>query len=113
MRLEHRDPWAGEAMSRSDAQRRYGNLVQYQLRPMLMNLRRLSAVEQVSQLKRIVNSAHRFRYESGVVAQAGTREEVIDLVSDLFKPEAETPEEVLDWIKRMVRAFGGTLDSDE
>ena len=108
----HRDPWAGEKMTRSDAQRRYYNLVQYQLRPML-NDRRLSDNERVQVLKRIVSSAHRFRYESGVVAGGGTREEVEDLVAHFFKPDSGAGEELLDWLKRMIRAFGGTLGSDE
>ncbi len=108
----NRDPWAGEPMSRSDAQRRYSNLVQYQLRPMIMNDRRLGDAERVSALKRITNSAHRFRYESGVVAQSGTREEVIELLLPYLKPEAEYSDEVRDWVKRAIRAFGGSLASD-
>jgi len=108
-----RDPWAGEAMSRSDAQRRYSNLVQYQLRPMVNNYRRLSAEEKITALKRVVNSCYRFRYESGVVPGAGTREEVLELLTDYFKPEAESSPEVLDWMKRTVHAFGASISSEE
>jgi hypothetical protein len=112
MNQASRDPWAGEPMSRSDAQRRYSNLVQYQLRPMLMN-RRLEDTDRVQVLKRIVLSAHRFRYESGVVAQSGTREEVMDLLLDYLKPDAPYGEELRDWVKRAIRAFGGNLDTDD
>lgn len=105
-----RDPWAGEAMSRSDAQRRYHNLVQYQLRPML-NDRRLSDDERVQVLKRIVASAHRFRFESGAVPGGGTREEVADLISHWLKPESTAGVELKDWVKRTIRGFGGTLEN--
>jgi hypothetical protein len=106
------DPWAGEQMNRSDAQRRYNNLVQYQLRPMLLD-RRLSNEERVSILKRIVNTAGRFRYESGVVAGGGTREEVLELCLEWLKPEHAGNDEVKDWIKRTIRAFGASIATDE
>lgn len=105
-----RDPWAGEAMSRSDAQRRYNNLIQYQLRPML-NDRRLSDDERVQVLKRIVASVHRFRFESGAVPGGGTREEITDLLSHFLKPESEASVELKDWVKRTIRGYGGTLEN--
>ena len=106
------DPWLGEKMSRSDAQRRYSNLVTYQLRPMLAD-RKLSEEGQVSALKRIVQSAHRFRYESGVVAGMGTREEVVDLTKHMLRPDHPCTAEVKDWIKRTCRAFGASVDQPE
>jgi hypothetical protein len=109
---ERRDPWAGEQMSRSDAQRRYFNLVLYQLRPMVYD-RRLTDDQRIQILKRIIQRASRFRYESGVVAGGGTREEVADLLSVYLKPDAPTSEELREWIKRTVRAFGGTLENVE
>ena len=105
-----RDPWAGEKMSRSDAQRRYNNLLQYQLRPMVME-RRLSDEQRISVMKRIVSTAHRFRFESGSVPGGGTREEVADLISHWLKPDAEVSVELRDWVKRTIRAFGGTLET--
>lgn len=105
------DPWAREKMSRSEAQRRYHNLIEYQLRPMLM--RKVADDVRVQVLKRIVHDAHRYRYESGVVAGAGTREEIIDLLQHFLKPESGAGEELRDWIKRTYRAFGATLDSEE
>ena len=107
-----RDPWAGEAMSRSDAQRRYHNLVQYQLRPMVID-RRLSDEQRVQVMKRIVSTAHRFRFESGTVPGGGIREEVSDLIADWLKPSSEKGPELQDWTKRTIRAFGGTLENAE
>lgn len=106
------DAWGGEKMTRSDAQRRYQNLVTYQLRPMLAN-KHLDDQSRIGVLKRMVREAARFRYESGVVAGSGIREEVVDLVRDWFKPEVEAGEELKDWFKRAVRAFGATIGNDE
>ena len=99
-------------MTRSDAQRRYTNLVQYQIRPMLMD-RRLSDDDRVNVLKRVVASAHRFRYESGVVAGAGSREEVADLLIGYLRPESPAGEELRDWVKRTIRAFGGNVGEED
>jgi hypothetical protein len=99
-------------MSRSDAQRRYNNLILYQLRPMLAQ-RHLSDEARIQVLKRIVREAGRFKYESGVVAGAGCREEVVDIFKPYFKPEAQVEQELLDWIKRTIRAFGANVESDE
>jgi hypothetical protein len=106
------DPWAGEKMTRSDAARRYQNLIQYQLRPML-NDRRMSDDARIQILKRIVREASRFKYESGMVANAGTREEVVDLLVDYLKPEHWAGEDLRDWVKRTIRAFGATIDTSE
>jgi len=106
------DPWAREKMTRSDAQRRYHNLVLYQIRPMIAD-KRLSDDERITALKRIVREADRFKYESGVVAGGGTREEVVDLFAPFFKPESPYGLELQDWIKRTIRAFGATIESDE
>jgi hypothetical protein len=105
------DPWQGEKMSRSDAQRRYANLVTYQLRPMVYDKKK-SDDERVQILKRICQQAYRFRYEAGVVAQGGTREEVMDLLMDYFKPDRETSEELKDWLKRCIRAFGASMSEE-
>jgi hypothetical protein len=99
-------------MSRSDAQRRYNNLILYQLRPMLAQ-RHLSDDARIQVLKRLVREAGRFKYESGVVAGAGAREEIVDLLTPYFKPEAPTGEELKDWMKRAIRAFGANIESDE
>jgi hypothetical protein len=105
------DPWVGEKMSRSDAQRRYANLVTYQLRPMVYDKKK-SDDERVQILKRICQNAYRYRYEAGVVAQGGTREEVMDLLQDYFKPDREVSDELKDWLKRCVRAFGASLEAE-
>jgi hypothetical protein len=107
-----RDPWAGEPMSRSDAQRRYGNLVQYQIRPMLSN-RKMPDDARVNVLKRVVREAHRFRYESGVVAGSGIREEVMDLLEVYLRPEHPAGEELRDWVKRTLRALGASVPGSE
>jgi hypothetical protein len=99
------DPWAGEKMSRSDAQRRYQNLVTYQLRPMI-TIKKMSDDNRIQAIKRIIREASRFRYESGVVPQSGIREEVTDLCAPYFKLGAETSEELAGWLIRMMRSFG-------
>ncbi len=108
---ERRDPWAGEKMSRSEAQRKYINLIQYQLRPMLGN-RGLSDDGRVGVLKRMVREAHRTRYESGAVPGSGAREEVQDLLAAYLKPDHWAGEELRDWVKRTMRAYGGTVESE-
>jgi hypothetical protein len=103
------DPWATEKMSRSEAQRRYNNLIEYQLRPMLGN-RGLTDDARIGVLKRMVREASRFKYESGAVAGSGAREEVTDLLKGYLKPEHWAGEELRDWVKRTIRAFGATTD---
>lgn len=103
------DPWGNEKMSRSEAQRRYNNLIMYQLRPMLGN-RSLTDDARVQILKRIVREAARFKYESGVVAGSGAREEIIDLLKDTFKPEHPGSEEYRDWVMRVIKAFGANFE---
>lgn len=112
MSRDYVDPWSTEKMSRSEAQRRYQNLIQYQLRPMVGN-RSLTEDARVQILKRAVREASRFRYESGTVAGGGAREEVVELLSPYLKPEHPAGEELRDWVKRVIRAFGATLASDE
>ena len=106
------DPWSTEKMSRSEAQRRYNNLIQYQLRPMVFD-RKMSDENRINALKRIVREAARFKYESGVVAGSGAREEVVELTVDLMKPESPVGDEVRDWIKRTIHAFGASVDKGE
>jgi hypothetical protein len=106
------DPWATEKMSRSEAQRRYQNLIEYQLRPMLNN-RSMTDDARVGVLKRLVREAGRFKYEAGVVAGAGSREEILDLLKPYLRPDHWAGEELRDWVKRAIRSFGASLDSDE
>jgi len=106
------DPWSTEKMSRSDAQRRYQNLVTYQLRPMLGN-RSMDDDARIGVMKRIVREAGRFKYEAGVVAGAGIREEVVDLLLPWLKPDHFGGEELRGWIKRTIRAFGATIETED
>lgn len=106
------DPWAGEKMSRSDAQRRYQNLVTYQLRPMI-TAKGMSDDNRIQVIKRIIREASRFRYESGVVPQSGIREEVTDLCAPYFKMDAPTSEDLAGWLVRMMRCFGVNVDTGE
>lgn len=106
------DPWATEKMSRSDAQRRYSNLIQYQIRPMLMD-RRMSDENRVNVLKRVIRVAHRFRYESGIVAQGGTREELVDLLGHYLHPDHPASEELKEYVTRTIRAFGASLETED
>jgi hypothetical protein len=99
-------------MGRSEAQRRYNNLIQYQLRPMVAD-RKMSDENRINALKRIVREASRFKYESGMVAGAGAREEIVELTADLMKPENPVSDEVRDWIKRAIHAFGASVDKGE
>lgn len=106
------DPWGGEKMSRSEAQRRYQNLIEYQLRPMLGN-RGMTDDARVGVLKRIVREASRFKYESGAVAGSGAREEVSDLLKGYLHPDHWAGEELRDWAKRAIRAFGASLGESD
>jgi len=107
-----RDPWAGESISRSEAQRRYNNLLTYQLRPMLGN-RSMTDEARVNVLKRLVREASRVKYESSVVPGSGIREEIVELVAPYFKPEHPAGEELRDWMMRAVRAFGANIEKAE
>lgn len=98
-------------MSRSEAQRRYQNILHYQIRPMLGD-RSKSDDDKVMILKRVVREAHRIKYQSGAVAGSGAREEITDLLTPYLKPSAGTTEELEDWIKRAIRSFGASIDSD-
>lgn len=102
----------GEMMTRSEAARRYTNLIHYQLRPFLANTR-LSEEEKVTQLKRLVRMVTRVRVESGSVAGGGPREEVLELIGPWLRPEAPHNEEVKDWVMRLMRAYGVTIDNGE
>ena len=106
------DPWGREKMNRSEAQRRYNNLIQYQIRPMLNN-RGMTEVARVNVLKRVVQTAHRIKYESSVTAGAGAREELVDLISHYLHPDHPAGEELRDWVKRSIRSFGASIDSEE
>jgi hypothetical protein len=106
------DPWAAEKLTRSEAQRSYNNLVQYQLRPMLLQ-RGFDDEARVAVLKRIIREASRIKYEAGVVAGGGIREEVVDLLTPYLKIDSGAGEEFRDFIKRTIRAFGASIGSDE
>ncbi|MFN3652900.1 MAG: hypothetical protein ACK47B_25255 [Armatimonadota bacterium] len=112
MREERTDPWAGERISRSEVQRRYNNLIQYQLRPMMAQ-RNMSDDARINVLKRIVRECSRFKYDSGAVAGGGSREEVVDLLTPWLKPEHPSGEELKDWVKRTIRAFGASIESND
>jgi hypothetical protein len=99
-------------MSRSEAQRRYQNILHYQVRPMLGD-RSKSDDDKVIILKRVVREAHRIKYQSGAVAGSGAREEIFDLLSPLLKPTAGASEELQDWIKRAIRSYGAAVDSND
>ncbi len=106
------DPWAGEKMSRSDAQRKYASLIQYQVRPMVGN-RSLSDDARIQVIKRVIREAHRTRYESGAVPQTGSREEITDLLRDYLKPEHWASEELKSWIVRVLRAYGALIETSD
>jgi hypothetical protein len=97
-------------MSRSEAQRRYMNMIHYQVRPMLGD-RSKSDADKVTILKRIVRDAHRIKYQSGAVAGSGAREELIELLSPMLKPNANVSEELRDWVGRAIRSYGASIES--
>jgi hypothetical protein len=97
-------------MSRSDAQRRYQNLITYRIRPMLID-RSQDDEDKTIMMKRLVRECHSIRYESGAVPGSGTREEIVDLLSPILKAGAGHSEELIDWVKRVIRAFGATYES--
>jgi hypothetical protein len=97
-------------MSRSEAQRHYQNLITYRIRPILSD-RSKNDDDKTQVMKRLVREAHKIRYESGAVAGSGTREELVDLLTPLLKPLAGHSEELTDWIKRVIRAFGATYEN--
>jgi hypothetical protein len=100
----------GYTMSRSEAQRRYQNLITYRIRPMLMD-RSKDDEDRTIEMKRLVRECHAVRYESGAVPGSGTREEIVDLLSPFIKAESTHSEELMDWVKRVIRAFGATFDN--
>jgi hypothetical protein len=99
-------------MSRSEAQRTYMNILHYQIRPMLID-RSKSDDDKVIILKRVVREAHRIKYQSGAVAGSGAREELFLLLEPFLKPNSRASEELQDWVKRAIRSFGGTTESDD
>jgi len=101
-----------DQISRSEAQRRYGNLIQYRIRPLLAD-RSKSDSDRVIAMKRMVREANAIRAESGAAAGMGSREEIIDLLTPWLKPEAPTSEELRDWIVRVFRAFGASYETED
>jgi hypothetical protein len=100
----------GLTMSRSEAQRAYQNLIQYRIRPLLID-RSKDDDDKTQVMKRLVREVNRIRYESGAVAGSGTREEVVDLLGPIMKPDAGHSEELVDWVRRVIRAFGASIES--
>jgi hypothetical protein len=98
-----------DQMNRSEAQRRFQNLIQYRVRPMLTD-RSKSDDDRVTVLKRICREANQIRAASGVVAGPGAREEIVDLLVPWLKPEAGHTEELRDWIGRTFRTFGASYE---
>jgi two-component sensor histidine kinase len=99
-------------MSRSEAQRRYQNIIHYQIRPMLGD-RSKSDDDKVIILKRVVREAHRIKYQAGAVAGSGAREEIFDLLTPLLKATAGTSEELQDWVKRAIRSYGAAIGEED
>lgn len=101
-----------DQMNRSEAQRRYGNLIQYRVRPLLSD-RSKSDADRVVMMKRLVREANNIRNESGAVAGLGSREELMDLLMPWLKPDAPTSEELRDWVVRVFRAFGASYETED
>jgi hypothetical protein len=99
----------GYTMSRSEAQRRYQNLITYRVRPLLID-RSKDDEDKTIVMKRLVRECHAVRYESGAVPGSGTREELVDLLSPIIKDGTHS-EELTDWVKRVIRAFGATYEN--
>lgn len=108
MRADHHSA-NPDAMNRSEAQRRYQNMITYQLRPMLAD-RSASEETKISIIKRLIRQATLIRANSGAVAGGGTREEVVDLLSPVFKPDSDASIEYKDWIIRFFRALGASYE---
>jgi hypothetical protein len=98
-----------DQIERSDAQRRYQNLIHYRIRPML-NERGKTDEDRVALLKRLCREANLIRANSGAVAGLGTREELVDLLTPLLQKESGVPEEVQEWIVRVMRSFGASYE---
>jgi len=98
-----------DQMNRSEAQRRFQNLIQYRIRPMLAD-RSKSDDDRVIILKRICREANQIRSSSGAVASPGAREEIVDLLSPWLKPESGRTEELKDWVGRTFRTFGASYE---
>jgi hypothetical protein len=101
-----------DQMNRSEAQRRFANLIHYRVRPLLAD-RSKSDADRVIMMKRLVREANSIRVESGAVAGLGTREEIIELLLPWLKPDAPTSEELRNWIVRVFRAFGASYETED
>jgi hypothetical protein len=97
--------YARDQMSRSEAQRRYQNLIHYRIRPMLIDRSR-SDSDRILLMKRICREAGNIRAEAMSPAGMGTREELVEILSPLLKPESPASEELKSWIVRCFRVFG-------
>src|SRR5438046_7336970 len=64
-------------MSRSEAQRRYQNLINYRVRPMLMD-RSKTETDRILIIKRICREANNIRAEALAPAGPGTRQELVE-----------------------------------
>ena len=101
-----------DQMNRSEAQRRYANLVQYRVRPLLSD-RSKGDSDRTLMMKRIVREANNIRSESGAVAGTGAREEIMELLLPWLKPEAPTSEDLRNWVVRVFRAFGANYETED
>jgi hypothetical protein len=101
-----------DQMNRSEAQRRYQNLIQYRIRPMLTD-RGKSDADRVMIMKRICREANLIRSASGAVAGPGTREEIVDLLVPLLDKDRDTSDELRDWIGRAFRSFGAYYEGTD
>src|SRR5947209_6644453 len=101
-----------DQMNRSEAQRRFTNLIHYRVRPLIAD-RSKSDTDRVLMMKRLVREANNIRVESGAVAGLGSREEIMELLLPWLKPEAPTSEELRTWIVRVFRAFGASYETED
>ena len=101
-----------DQMNRSEAQRRFTNIIHYRVRPLLAD-RSKSDADRTIMMKRIVREANNIRTESGAVAGPGSREEIMDLLLPWLKPDAPTSEELRSWVVRVFRAFGANYETDD
>lgn len=101
-----------DTMSRSEAQRRYQNLITYRIRPLLQDRSR-SEADKISLMKRVYREANNIRAEAQAPAGPGTREELVDLMAPILKPMSTASEEYKDWIKRVFRSFGAYWEGSD
>src|SRR5262249_23424033 len=101
-----------DQMNRSEAQRRYQNIITYQVRPMLGD-RGKSEEDRVMLMKRVCSEANLIRADSGAAAGAGARAEIGARLPQLLKPTMGTGDELRGWITRVFRSFGAAYEAPD